>query len=478
MQFNSVAFLVFFPLVWAGYHTLRRPHARICFLLVASYVFYAWWRVDYTILLLASTLTDYTCARFMEKGGRARRVALLVASLTVNLSILIVFKYWTFLASISASVAAAVHPGLEFPALNLLLPLGVSFYTFQTISYTVDVYRGRIPAERNIINFALYVSFFPQLVAGPIERPSRLLPQIKAARCANGNEIVSGLRLMLWGMFKKVVVADTLSIYVDIVYGAPQGHNGAQLMLATVFFAMQIYCDFSGYTDIAIGCARTLGFDLMKNFRRPYLAWSPTEFWRRWHISLSTWFRDYVYIPLGGSRCNASRAIFSLLATFLISGLWHGANWTFVVWGGAHGVFVLIERMVSQPKRHRDDTLPLGTRLLGMAMTLACVTFAWIFFRANSLSDAWYVVTHLLTDVTRQGITCNLYRDYLLKCLLLILMVAGYECWEEKCETSRSHSLWDQLPTAVRWGGYWSVTVSILLFGQLTGINQFIYFQF
>ncbi len=478
MQFNSIAFLVFLPLVWAGYHTLRRPYARICFLLAASYLFYAWWRVDYTILLLASTLTDYTCSRCMAKASRAKRIALLLTSLTVNLSILIVFKYWTFLASISASVATVAHPGLEFPTLDLLLPLGVSFYTFQTISYTVDVYRGRIPAERNLINFALYVSFFPQLVAGPIERPSRLLPQIKAARLANASEIVSGLRLMLWGMFKKVVVADTLSIYVDIVYGSPQGHNGAQLMLATVFFAVQIYCDFSGYTDIAIGCARTLGFDLMKNFRRPYLAWSPTEFWRRWHISLSTWFRDYVYIPLGGSKCNASRAMFSLLATFLISGLWHGANWTFIIWGGIHGIFVLIERLISQPKKDRNAPLPLGTRLLGMTVTLACVTFAWIFFRANSLSDAWYVVTHLLTDVTMQGITCNLYRNYLVKCLLLILVIAIYECWEEKCETTSTRSHWNQLPTAVRWVSYWSVTVTILLFGQLVGINQFIYFQF
>ena len=483
MQFHSIAFLVFLPIVWASYHSIRTPHARACLLLAASYVFYMWWRVDYTILLVASTLTDYTCGRVMgEKdgggGSKRRRLIALLASLSVNLCILIGFKYWNFFASFGSSLASVVHPGLELPALDFILPLGISFYTFQTMGYSIDVYRGRVAPERNLVNFALYVSFFPQLVAGPIERSSRLIPQIREARKADSSDIVCGLRLMLWGMFKKLAVADTLSIFVDTVYANPQAYNGAQLMLGTAFFAMQIYCDFSGYTDIAIGCARTLGFDLMKNFRRPYLAWSPTEFWRRWHISLSSWFRDYVYIPMGGSRCGLWRGCFSLLVTFAISGLWHGANWTFVVWGVVHGALVLVERLIRRVDPRPSGVPAMGSRLLGTVVTLGLVSFAWIFFRAESMTDAWYVVTNLFTGWTMQGISCGLYQDYLLKCLMLAAIVIGFELWEEWRETASEDSIWDRMPRAVRWGGYWSVSVLILLFGQLGGLNQFIYFQF
>jgi D-alanyl-lipoteichoic acid acyltransferase DltB (MBOAT superfamily) len=364
--------------------------------------------------------------------------------------------------------------------LDVLLPVGISFYTFQTISYTIEVFRRRVPPERNPIRFALYVSFFPQLVAGPIERPGRLLPQIQAPRAVDADGLVSGLRLMLWGMFKKVVVADRVAIYVDVVYGDPSGHGGAQLMLATLFFAVQIYCDFSGYTDIAIGCARTLGFDLMKNFRRPYLAWCPTEFWRRWHISLSTWFRDYVYIPLGGSRNRPSRNALALMATFLISGFWHGANWTFVVWGALHGIMVLVERAARRVLGlgRSSAQVSLGVRLAGAAVTIPSVIVAWVFFRADSLSSAVYILTHLLSDLTLEGITCHLCRSHLLTSLVLVGVVVSYDILEEWRSRHGADSLWTVLPTPLRWCGYWSVAACTLLLGQLAAAKQFVYFQF
>lgn len=481
MLFNSIAFLVFLPVVWACYHALRTASARIYLLLAASYVFYMWWRVDLAALLVLSTLTDYLCGLSMGRWSarRARRIALAV-SLTVNLSLLATFKYWKFFAGEFTSLGGLFIPGFELPVLDLVLPMGISFYTFQTLSYTIEVFRGRISPERNLARFALYVSFFPQLVAGPIERPSRLLPQIRSPREADAPALVAGLRLILWGMFKKVVVADRLAIYVDLVYGEPAAHNGAQLSLATAFFAMQIYCDFSGYCDIAIGCAKTLGFDLMNNFRRPYLAWCPTEFWRRWHISLSTWFRDYVYFPLGGSRGGVTRGVVALGLTFLVSGLWHGANWTFIVWGAIHGGLVLLERLFRRVVGVETRAVPTGTgtRLLATVVTLSFVSIAWVFFRADSLSSAWYVITHLLTGMTMTGISCGLYAPYLLTSVALVAVVLGFDVWEEWRATSGDLPLWDVMPAVVRWGGYWSLATITLLLGQLSGTRQFIYFQF
>ncbi len=481
MLFNSVAFLVFLPIVWGCYHALRGSQARAVLLLVASYVFYMWWRVDYVVLLLLSTAVDYTCGLALGRADRAlaRRLTL-AASVVVNLGLLVSFKYWNFLAGQVLSIGRMFDPAFELPLLDVLLPVGISFYTFQTMSYTIDVYRRKVEPERNPVRLALYVSFFPQLVAGPIERPGRLLPQIRSPRAATADELVSGLRLMLWGMFKKVVVADRLAIYVDIVYGEPTGHNGAQLLLATVFFAVQIYCDFSGYTDIALGCARTLGFDLMKNFRRPYLAWCPTEFWRRWHISLSTWFRDYVYIPLGGSRRGVTRGGLTLMITFLVSGLWHGANWTFIAWGAVHGLMVLIERAVRRALGlgpSRGDAR-LGVRLVGAAITIPGVIIAWVFFRADSLSSATYILTHLFSDLTLQGISCHLYRTHLLTSLILVGVVVGFDILEEWRARQQADSLWAILPRPLRWCGYWSVAVCIVLLGQLAGTQQFVYFQF
>jgi len=481
MLFNSIPFLIFLPIVWACYHALGSVRGRTYLLLAASYVFYMWWRVDLAVLLVLSTLTDYLSALAMERWPtkRGKRIAL-GASLFVNLSLLGTFKYWNFLAEQVTWLGQMFVPSFESPMLDLVLPMGISFYTFQTISYTLEVFYGRMTPERSLTRFALYVSFFPQLVAGPIERPQRLLPQLRRCGEADASMLVSGFRLMLWGMFKKVVVADRLAVYVDLVYGNPAGYGGAQLSMATVFFAMQIYCDFSGYSDIAIGCARTLGIDLMKNFRRPYLAWCPTEFWRRWHISLSTWFRDYVYVPLGGSRRGKTRNMINLGAVFLVSGLWHGANWTFAVWGAIHGAIVLAERGLRHVFKYEQNNPPLGwgSRILATVVTLFFVTIAWAFFRADSVQAGLYIVSHLLVDFSLSGISCALGAEYMALSIILALAVFGFDCWDEWSTRLSKTSVWDVMPRAVRWAGYWSVATCMLLFGELSGAKQFIYFQF
>ena len=340
MLFNSLEFLLFLPVVLVCY-ALTPRHLRWIPLLAASYYFYASWRLEYLTLILASTAVDYAAGLALGRvTNRASRRALVGLSLVANLGILLFFKYANFFAQTWSSMIGA---GADGSLHTFLLPVGISFYTFQTLSYTIDVYRGRIEPERHLGRFALYVAFFPQLVAGPIERAGRLLPQVTRMASPNTDQIVSGLRLALWGFFKKVVIADRLALVVDQVYGNPADQSGITWLIGTYFFAFQIYCDFSGYSDIAIGVARLLGFDLMKNFRVPYSASSLREFWGRWHISLSTWFRDYVYIGLGGNRVQLGRWIANILVTFLVSGLWHGANWTFVVWGGLHGAYLVIE---------------------------------------------------------------------------------------------------------------------------------------
>ena len=334
MLFNSVEFLLFFPIVVSLYLLIKHSQ-RWVLLLVASYYFYMAWKPEYILLIVASTFIDYFCGRKMGSiEEKKKRRPYLYLSLLTNLGILFTFKYFDFFTDSLQGLSEYFHLPYESPALQLILPMGISFYTFQTMSYSVDIYQGKLKPEKHFGIFALFVSFFPQLVAGPIERASNLLPQFHKPFTFDRKKAVSGLQLMLWGMFKKVVVADRLAFLVNAVYDQPGEYEGFTLFLATIFFAFQIYCDFSGYSDIAIGAARILGFDLMKNFDTPYSARNVSEFWRRWHISLSTWFKDYVYIPLGGNRVVKWRWYYNLMITFLVSGLWHGANWTFVIWGG------------------------------------------------------------------------------------------------------------------------------------------------
>ncbi len=493
MLFNSIDFCIFFPLVVFLYYLV--PHKyRWMLLLVASYVFYAWWNVKYLLLIITSTLIDYIAG--LKMGGierRSKRKKWLILSLCTNLGLLFSFKYFNFF---SASLSGLLQ-GLGFENdpffLNVLLPVGISFYTFQTLAYTIDVYRGKQVPERHLGLFAVYVSYFPQLVAGPIERSQHLLPQFRVTHRFDYDRAAGGVRLMLWGFFKKVVIADRLAIYVDFVYNDPSAFSGLPLILATYFFAFQIYCDFSGYSDIAIGSARIMGVDLMMNFRRPYFAESINEFWKRWHISLSTWFRDYLYISLGGNRVKKSRWFFNLFTVFLVSGLWHGANWTFVVWGGLHG-FYLIFSIVTAGWRDRfwafcggvgqkilgpgKSTLPVFSRIrkvLAILTTYHLVLISWVFFRANSLADALVVFRRaLLVDMAHPGINMALGKKGLAIAIVTILVMETVHLYQEKSSIQARFRL---LPSGLRWCVYLALVVVILVLGEF-GANEFIYFQF
>ncbi len=342
MLFNSLHFILFFAVVVTIYFAIPR-HTRLMFLLGASYYFYMCWNPKYLILIVISTLVNYCAAIGMANTHSVRlRKSYLISSIALNLGMLLLFKYYNFFIDSFEKVANELSIGVDLPYLHVLLPVGISFYTFQAMGYTIDVYNGNQKPESHVGRFALYVSFFPQLVAGPIERSGRLLPQFYQNHPFRYDQVKTGLKRMAWGFFKKMVIADRLAIYVDQVYNHPAEFYGFPVILATIFFAFQIYCDFSGYSDIAIGAAKVLGYDLMENFNAPYWANSIGDFWKRWHISLSTWFRDYLYIPLGGNRFGITRMYENLFLTFMVSGLWHGANWTFVLWGALHGFYVIV----------------------------------------------------------------------------------------------------------------------------------------
>lgn len=346
------------------------------------------WNAKYVFLIATTTIVSYACAIAIEKTADTKRKKVaLITALFVSLGILFVFKYFNF-AMATLSNILLVKPVY----LNFLLPVGISFYTFQTLSYVTDVYKGKIKAERNLIVYATFVSFFPQLVAGPIERTANLLPQIKSDKSFNYSVAWEGLLLIVWGLYKKIVIADNLAIWVDKVYGNVSHYQGFSLLLATLFFTFQIYCDFSGYTDIARGSAKLFNIELMDNFRSPYFAVGFKDFWSRWHISLSTWFRDYVYIPLGGNRVSKTRHAFNLLITFLISGLWHGANWTFVLWGGIHGIGLLCENYFVKRKNN-------SFQLLSVFVTFSLVMLAYVIFRSSNIQNAVYVFGHMFSGL-------------------------------------------------------------------------------
>ena len=406
MKFDSIDFIIFLPLVLLLFYVVSRRW-RWLVLLAASYYFYAAWQPAFLLLILTSTTVSYVAALLMARAKRPRtRNLLLFTALLVNFGQLFFFKYYEFFA---VNLRAAILPfdvGEGLPRLDLLLPVGISFYTFQTVSYLIDVQRGKKAPERHPGKFALFVAFFPQLVAGPIERAGHLLPQLSHRRGFNPDQVASGLQRVLWGLFKKVVIADNLSIFVNRIYDNPEPFSGPTIALATFFFGIQIYADFSGYSDIAIGSARMLGIDLSENFRFPYIANSIANFWQRWHMSLYGWFRDYVYIPMGGSRVRMPRRYANVLVVFLISGLWHGAAWNFVIWGGIHGAYIIVWNMVQRIFRSGEGSLAIESdsgrtsapplvNLLGTITTLMIVTFAWIFFRADNLEHAFEIIRRL-----------------------------------------------------------------------------------
>jgi alginate O-acetyltransferase complex protein AlgI len=465
--FNSTHYLIFLPIVAWVYFTLPLRPRRL-FLLAASYYFYWVFSIPLSLLLVFSTVLDYSAARLIGGSNRlgVRRAALWT-SIAGNLLVLGIFKYYNFF---NGSLEALIGRPL-FPALQLVLPMGISFYTFQTMSYTIDVYRGKLQPCRSLLDVALYVSFFPQLVAGPIMRGTTLMPQFRENHVPNAQRILSGVLLCLWGLFKKVFIADTMMSVVNSVYGTPahpmlpSQSSGLALLLATYAFAIQIYCDFSAYSDIARGTGRILGFRIMENFRAPYLAVSLTEFWHRWHISLSTWLRDYLYIPLGGNRFGPVRTYGNLMLTMLLGGLWHGANWTFVVWGGLHGLFLALERLLGISRRERAS-LSFAQKWVHGIITFHLVCLAWVFFRAPDLSYGVEAVARILTFAAGRGIALTPF-------LFLVVLIAGQI---GKFRTV-AHRVLLQHPVFSCWAVYGGVAALSLVLSSAR-VTQFIYFQF
>lgn len=399
MLFNSFAFAIFLPIVFILYWAL--PHKyRWILILIASYYFYMSWNIKYVVLILFTTVISYGAARILENAKNQKEKKWILAGTTILcLGVLFFFKYFNFVSDSVMSFLRIFAIPVNRIELKLLLPVGISFYTFQTLSYVIDVYKGDIKAEHHFGHYAAFISFFPQLVAGPIERTKNLLPQIKEEHSFHYEEATYGLKLMAWVFFKKVVIADHLASYVSAVYDSPRNFTGFSLLLATILFTIQIYCDFSGYSDIAIGSAKLLDIQLMTNFKSPYFSQSIKEFWGRWHISLSTWFRDYVYIPLGGSLVGPVKHARNLLVTFLVSGLWHGANWTFVIWGGIHGLGQIMENLLISKEQLKKRSKGFMGFLRGLFVFIF-TSFAWIFFVSNSLSDAVYVISHMFSGIT------------------------------------------------------------------------------
>ncbi len=481
MLFNSIHFLIFFPIVILIYFLI--PHKfRWILLLISSYYFYMSWKAEYILLIMFSTLVDYYLGlRIYYSDTQRTKKLFLILSIILNIGLLFAFKYFNFFSDSIREILQMFTIQLNPITLKVLLPIGISFYTFQSLSYTIDIYREKIKPTRHLGIFALYISFFPQLVAGPIERAGNLLPQFFKKYNFNYKRVTDGLKLMLWGFFKKVVIADRLAIIVNTIYASPTEYTGLPLIISTIFFAFQIYCDFSGYSDIAIGSSQIMGISLMDNFKRPYFSSSISEFWKRWHISLSSWFKDYLYIPLGGNRVSISRHYLNIFVVFLISGLWHGANWTFVIWGALHGIYILFEKITRTLKDKlliltRLILFPRWVRFFEITSTFILVTIGWIFFRANTLSDAVYILTHLFQDISfsSKGIIKGV--DW-----LDLSIAFGAILFMELIHLIQEHrsirQFLDNKPLLLRWSIYLAIILLILLFGVFNG-TKFIYFQF
>lgn len=411
MLFNSAHFLIFFPIVLLVYFIIPSK-IRYLWLLICSYYFYMCWNAAYVLLIFFSTFITYLCSLGIEKSKCAwSKKLFLVSDLALNLSILVFFKYFTFIINSANHILSKFHLQLSTPTFDILLPVGISFYTFQALGYTIDVYRKDIYAEHNFFKYALFVSFFPQLVAGPIERSKNLLTQLAKPSKFDFYNFRDGILLMLWGYFQKMIIADRIALFVDSIYdvNSISSYSGFLFVLATFLFAFQIYCDFSGYSTIAMGCSKILGITLMENFSCPYLAENVSDFWRRWHISLSSWFRDYLYIPLGGNRKGKKRKYFNIFITFVISGLWHGASWSYVIWGGINGLYQIIGNILAPLKTYTAKLLHINSnrlyfKVLKIITTFLLIDFTWIFFRADSLTSAISIIKKILMTETFGGL--------------------------------------------------------------------------
>jgi alginate O-acetyltransferase complex protein AlgI len=487
MLFNSIEFAIFFPVVTILFFLL--PHRfRWLLLLLASCFFYMFFKPVYIFILIFTIIIDYFAGIWIgKKADQKKKKRLLLLSIFANVGVLVVFKYFNFLADNLNIVLHSFHKNAQIPLLNILLPIGLSFHTFQAMSYTIEVYRGNQKPERHFGIYALYVMFYPQLVAGPIERPQNMIHQFYEVKKFDYENMRRGLTLISWGLFKKVVIADRLSLFVSHVYGSPFSYKGLPLIISTVFFSFQIFCDFSGYSDIAIGSARCMGYNLMINFDRPYMSTSISEFWRRWHISLSTWFRDYVYFPLGGNRVTKSRWRLNILIVFLLSGIWHGANWTFLIWGLLHGLYLIIENGIGEKIKFRKsfNWMSLIAKRLSVFFF---VMLAWVFFRAEKVSHAVYIIRNFFADAPHQ-IKQVLHNENFLRLELLYLNQSSGDFFIAVffllvmilihfLQKGYSFDEWVmRKPSYARWGYYYGVVLVFIYFGVFNR-SEFIYFQF
>ncbi len=482
MLFNSIDFAIFLPIVFILYWFLTNKNLKLQNLLivVASYLFYGWWDYRFLLLILFSTIVDYSVGiGLLKQENKTKRKILLGTSILVNLGFLGFFKYYNFFLDNFITAFSFFGTEIKANSLNIILPVGISFYTFQTLSYSIDVYKRKLEPTKDFIAFSAFVSFFPQLVAGPIERARNLLPQFYKKRTFDYSKAVDGMRQILWGLFKKIVIADNCAVFADQIFNNSHDYSGSTLVLGAIFFAFQIYGDFSGYSDIAIGTARLFGFNLMQNFAFPYFSRDIAEFWRRWHISLSTWFRDYLYIPLGGSRGTNYFKIRNVFIIFLVSGFWHGANWTFIIWGGLNALYFLPIMLLNKNKINTDVVaqgkyLPSVREVLSMTLTFSLTTIAWIFFRAEDIHHGISYLSDIIHPsilTLPELITPKLEMIYTILCVFILVLF-------EWMNRDKIHALdIANYNKSNRWVLYLIIIIMIITFGSFNQ-NSFIYFQF
>jgi D-alanyl-lipoteichoic acid acyltransferase DltB (MBOAT superfamily) len=489
MLFNSFEFALFLPLVFFLYWFVFQRNLRMqnALVVAASYLFYGWWDWRFLGLIFFSSIADYVIGKSLhDSDDPKRRKLFLILSLSINLGILGFFKYYNFFVDSFVSSFGMLGVQMNESSLNIILPVGISFYTFQTLSYTIDIYRKQLEPTRDVSAFFAFVSFFPQLVAGPIERAVNLLPQFHKTRTFDVDKAKDGIRQIFWGLFKKIVIADTCATNVNIIFENSETMSGSALLLGAFLFAFQIYGDFSGYSDIAIGTARLFGFGLMQNFATPYFARDIGEFWRRWHISLSTWFRDYIYIPMGGSRVSKYRQFWNILVTFTVSGFWHGANWTFVIWGFLNGLYYMPSMLLNRNKKKKTKVvaegklLPSPIELFQMARTFFLTLIAWVFFRANDMGQAIQYIGDMLSPSLLSSPAASLkgfaMKESVIYALLAIITLVVIE-WFQRDKQHGLQFVADR-PLAWRWAAYTTMIAIILVFRQTGGNLDFIYFQF
>jgi len=478
MHFNSIDFAIFLPVIFVLYWFVVNKNLKLQNALIvgASYLFYGWWDWRFLSLILFSTVIDYLVGRGLRtQENQSKRKLLLLTSILVNLGFLGFFKYYNFFLDNFVSAFSFFGTEISASSLDIILPVGISFYTFQTLSYSIDVYRRKLEPTKDFISFAAFVSFFPQLVAGPIERATHLLPQFYKKRTFNYGQAVDGLKQILWGLFKKIVIADNCAEYASQIFNSPGDYSGSTLVLGAVFFTFQIYGDFSGYSDIAIGTSRLFGFDLMRNFNFPYFSRDIAEFWRRWHISLSTWFRDYLYIPLGGSRGGNWKKIRNVFAIFLVSGFWHGANWTFIAWGALNAIYILPLVLTKNNRKNLESVaknriLPTFREFFMILLTFGLTVFAWIFFKAKDMSHAADYISGIFNSSI---ISTPEVFPVITIALVFIFVVIEWFGREGQYGIAQIGARWKW---PFRFAMYYAIILAIFWFGGKE--QEFIYFQF